>query len=450
MSFRNSYAEAIFIFSGKDVAREMHFSEFEAVLEGFVPLAEQAGQLVHAVYLRVGSGCRVTAAVFFLIEFDKAGFADRRWNVPIEQLAETSAEGPDLGAGPIRLACRSQCAIAWHQQQLWDPQMSPQCNHFAAIKRSLERNALHLVVPEDIPTLTTESTPEVSDQSQLTSTSSREAIEALDAQWRARVAQTIKEARLRVSTLKQQSQQQTDDLRDQLRQQSELAQSERIKLEQELQVQFDKTKGLQEVIDGQGQKLKGLREYFEHKLTNLKNDDAISVDSIRQHLQADFDAELITAKQSYEEKLQMRDVEVMYRDTQLAGLAEEIEKLQAEKQALLESSGNNLLEQIQRSGISFVSFQPGAGHMTIPVEDVARFMSDSAEYTAEKCRVDVGVFKLWRRHYQDPVCAKETANGTICGKLLTRVDRPADFIEGRSDCCSEHQQVDSPLAQALS
>ncbi|MAZ87864.1 MAG: hypothetical protein CL693_09465 [Cellvibrionaceae bacterium] len=450
MSFRNSYAEAVFIFSGKDVVREMHFSEFEAVLEGFVPLAEQAAQSVHAVYLRVGTGCRVTAAVFFLIEFDKAGFADRRWNVPLEQLAETSAEGPDLGAGPIRLACRSQCAIAWHQQQLWDPQMSPQCNHFAAIKRSIEKNALHLVVPDDIPTLSAEPAVKTLDEPQAIAQSNKKAMADLDAQWRARVAQTIKEARLRVSTLKQQSQQQIDDLKDQLRRQSESSKREQLKLESELQLQIDKVSEHSHVIDGQEQKLKGLREYFEHKLTNLKSVDTVSVDTIRQHLQADFEAELTELKKSYEEKLQMRDVEVMYRDTQLAGLTEEIDKLRAEKQALLESSGNNLLEQIQRSGISFVSFQPGAGHMTIPVEDVARFMNDSAAYTAEKCRVDVGVFRRWRRHYQDPVCVREIAGGTICGKLLTRVDRPADFVEGSSDCCNEHQTADSPLAQVLS
>ncbi len=449
MSFRNSYAEAIFIFSGKDVVREMHFSEFEAVLEGFVPLVEQAAQTVNAVYLRVGSGCRVTAAVFFLIEFDKGGFADRRWNVPIEQLAETSAEGPDLGAGPIRLACRSQCAIAWHQQQLWDPQMSPHCNHFASIKRSLERNALHLVIPEDVPTLSVEPANETQTQGQTSSVSEEKALEANDSKWRARVAQTIKEARLRVSTLRHQTQQQVDDLQDQLRLQNEQFKRERGLLEQELRRQAVKAEELQLVIDGQEQKLKGLREYFEHKLMNLKNVDAASIDSLRQHLQADFDSELAEVKLRYEEKLQMRDVEVMYRDTQLAGLAEEIEKLQSEKQVLLESSGNNLLEQIQRSGISFVSFQPGAGHMTIPVEDVSRFMDDSEEYTADKCRVDVNQFRLWRRHYQDPVCGREIANGTICGKLLTRVDRPADFVEGSSDCCSDHQAVDSPLVQAL-
>lgn len=449
MGFRNNYAEAIFIFSGKDIVREMHFSEFEAVLEGFVPLAEQAAQSVQAVYLRVGPGCRVTAAVFFLIDFDSSGFADRRWNIPIEQLADTSAEGPDLGAGPIRLACRSQCAIAWHQQQLWDPQMSPQCNHFAVIKKALERNTLHLTVADDIPTLLPKPAAQKSDQAQPHLSSNQKALDVLNTQWRARVAQTIKEARLRVATVTRQSQQHIDDLQEQLRQRDEVAKRESRKYQQQLQLQADKAAELHQVVEGQEQKLKGLREYFEHKLTNLKNIDAVSVDTIKQHLQVDFAQELSAVKQDYEEKLQMRDVEVMYRDTQLAGLAEEIEKLQAEKQMLLESSGNNLLEQIQRSGISFVSFQPGAGHMTIPVEDVARFMSDSTEYTAQKCRVDVALFKKWRCHYQDPVCVRETESGTICGRFLTRVDRPNDFIEGHSDCCSEHQTVASPLAQVL-
>lgn len=445
MSFENNYAEAVIIFDGDDIAREMQFSEFEAVLEGFVPLAEQAGQKVHAVYLRVGRGHMVTAAVFFLIDFDKSGFADRRWNVPIEQLADTSAEGPDLGAGPIRLACRSQCAIAWHQQQLWDPLMTPQSNHLVAIKKSIQGNSLHLTVPMDAPVLVNEPTSEPQNDQRV---GARE-LEAIEAKWRKRTAQTIKEARLKVASTQQQSQQALDDQREEARRAAKLAGEQIGLLQQELMQERSRAEELVALTERQEQKLKGLREYFEQKLNNLKNVDEVAIDTIREHLQSQFEAEMQTLKQAYDEKLQMRDVEVMYRDTQLAGLHDEIDKLRAEKQALLDASGDSLLEKVHKSGISFVSFQPGAGHMTIPVTDVASFVDDSDAYTAAKCRVEVAHFKLWRQHYQNPVCT-DHSEGRDCQAMISRVDRPVDFVVGQGDRCAHHQQESSPIVQVVS
>lgn len=453
MSFDNNYAEAIIIFDGKEIVREMHFTEFEAVLEGFVPLAEQAGQKVHAVYLRVGRGHVITAAVFFLIDFDKAGFADKRWNVPIEQLAATSAEGPNLGAGPIRLACRSQCAIAWHQQQLWDPQMTPQCNHLLAIKKSIKRNTLQLSLLEEAPTLVAKvvqaessSATEPGGNGSALAQSEREAIES---QWRKRTAQTIKEARLKVSTIQRQAQQSLDQAQDDYRQSATILSDDVKQLERSLSQEQAKSSELAELTERQEQKLQGLREYFEQKLSNLKNVDQVATETIKEHLLSQFEAETQVMKKAYDEKLQMRDVEVMYRDTQLAGLRDEIDKLHLEKQSLLEASGNSLLEKVHKSGISFVSFQPGAGHMTIPVDDVASFVDDSDSYTAAKCRVDVAHFKLWRRHYQNPICELH-CGAENCQTMLARVDRPVDFVVGQSDRCSNHQECAEPRVQVVS
>jgi flagellar biosynthesis GTPase FlhF len=448
MSFRNSYAEAVFIFDAKEIAREMHFSEFEAVLEGFVPLTEQAAQQVHAVYLRVEAGSVITAAVFFLIDFDKAGFADKRWNVPIEQLADTSAEGPDLGGGAIRLACRSQCAIAWHQHQLWDPQMTPQCNHFAAIKKAVKRNSLHLSFPEPVPTLTSELEASSPEANRSSSAGSSDELAVIEAKWRKRTAQTIKEARLKVATLQEQAQATLDNLNSEHRQQLATLEAQLQQRQALLHSEQQKSSELEALTQSQEQKLKGLREYFEHKLTNLKNGDEVAISTLRDHLETDFNARIDALQRSYDEKLQVREIEVMYRDTQLAGLREEVDKLHAEKQSLLASSGNSLLEQIHQSGISFVSFQPGAGHMTIPVDDVAAFMDDSDRYTAAKCRVSVELFRLWRHHYQNPVCTCQTEGAALCGRMLTRVDRPADFVAGTSDRCDQHLESIAPSARA--
>src|SRR5690606_25183244 len=99
--------EAVFLFQGDSVAREMLYREFEAILDGFVPVTEYAGGLAKAVYVQVNPDLMMSAAVFFILAFDDKGMIDRRWNVPLQQLAASAARGPDLGAGPIRLACFS-------------------------------------------------------------------------------------------------------------------------------------------------------------------------------------------------------------------------------------------------------------------------------------------------------------------------------------------------------
>ncbi len=422
-------AEAVFVFDGKTLTRELLYSEFEAVLDGFVPLPEQASQQVTAVYLRITHGYRALAAVFFTIDFDRQGYPDKRWNVPLQQLADTGADGPNLGAGPIRLACRSQCPIAWHQEQLWDPQLTAETNHLAIIKKALKRNRLRLQLHKPSETQTQ--------------------VDALsepggnDERWRKKLAQAIKEQRLRVATLQEQHRQQL-----QQEQAAHLAQAQQY-LQQIslLNAELDNTRiGMFEqaqTIESQERKIHGLREYFEHKLSSLKHLDAAALTSMQAKLEAEKTAELEAISNSLQDQLQIRDIELMYRESQIANLQEEIDRLHTEKQELLASGGNHLLEEMHKSGISFVTFQPGAGHMTIPLIDVAKFIDDVDGYTAQRCGVEKPLFDQWRRHYQLPRCTHEslTAAGTgqqTCGRSVERVDRPTEFLPGESDRCEEH------------
>ena len=89
-------------------------TEFEAILDCFVPMPELSNMAVDAVYVQLSGQLLVRSAVFFNIDFDSEGFADKRWNIPLQQLAENSSKGPDLGCGAIRLACRSQCHSIQH------------------------------------------------------------------------------------------------------------------------------------------------------------------------------------------------------------------------------------------------------------------------------------------------------------------------------------------------
>src|SRR5690554_7586518 len=83
--------EAVMFFSDQGIAREMLFTEFEALLDGLVAAPDFADETVEAVFLQINSRLYVRAAVFFTVDFDLDGYVNRLWNLPLRTLAEKAA-----------------------------------------------------------------------------------------------------------------------------------------------------------------------------------------------------------------------------------------------------------------------------------------------------------------------------------------------------------------------
>lgn len=431
MSFPSSHEEhAVFFFEDKKLVRQLLWLEFEAVLDGFVPLVEQAGQKVRAVYLTIAPGPAAIAAVFFLIDFDKNGFADRRWNIPLDQLSENSAEGPDLGAGAIKLACKSQCSISWHKEQLWDPDFQSKTGHFAVIRQAVSANRLNLDFqveePEpDAPEADTHHNP-------------------------AQTQQTLKEQQLILATLEEKQRQEVDRIKREHQQQLESYQAE---LEREKQVserQRHKISDLESQVDNLRQKVHSLREYFEEEFDHLKSADKAAMETLSRQHEIEIDEAVREAVSSLRDQLQLRDIEMMYRDTQMSSLQDEIGRLQQEKQSLLENSGNKLLDRLHASGISFVTFQPGAGQITVPLDSLVEFMDDKIGFVSARCGVPKSTYARWLAHFKNPRCTAELEQGRTCGRSIQRINQPAEFNCGSSDHCAQHQQVNHPVRDVAS
>ncbi|RZV57742.1 MAG: chromosome partitioning protein ParA, partial [Pseudomonadales bacterium] len=83
MSFglKQSSYEAVLYVNRSKVLKEMLYSEFEAVLDQVVSEPAYLDETCHAVYLKIDIRLNIVAAVFFCIDFDKQGNADRRWNL---------------------------------------------------------------------------------------------------------------------------------------------------------------------------------------------------------------------------------------------------------------------------------------------------------------------------------------------------------------------------------
>lgn len=442
-------SEAILFVDGNRVSREMLYSEFEAILDGFVPLPDMANQQVQGVFVRIDPQLFITAAVFFRISFDSEGHTDKRWNVPLYQLADNAAKGPDLGAGAIRLACRSQCSIAWHHQSMWDPDMTPGANNFVLLKKSIKANRLGLlheelpVSPQQPEAINYTRVLKDADQAKdIESKISRQLKEKYKKEFRDHMARLLKEQRLRILTLNSKRKQQIQQLQLEFQQR---VQGHNVELEtkgKEISQQVSRNQELKETIDQQAVKIEGLREYFEHKVKALQDDEGTQIQEL-QLMKNEYEAELAAKVEAgvldVKEQLQMREVELMYRREQESSLEQEVTRLRAENQNLLGNSSEQLLERLENAGMNFIAYHPGAGHLTIPLVDMGEYLESPLSYAATNCGVDLPHYKGWLQHYHTPICKALDESGDLCGGKIERISSPGEFHTGESDRCDDHR-----------
>ena len=136
--------EAVIFFSDHAVVKEMFFVEFEAVLDDVVGIPDFANSELRAAFVQIDDKLSVLGLVLFSISFDSRGRVAGHWNIPLRHLLDHASFGPDLGAGPVRVACRSACPVAWYRRQLWDPDAGT----FNQISTAVMRNRLGIIVEE--------------------------------------------------------------------------------------------------------------------------------------------------------------------------------------------------------------------------------------------------------------------------------------------------------------
>ncbi|MFO1387572.1 hypothetical protein [Cellvibrio sp.] len=435
--------EAVVLFTGDVITRELLYPEFEAILDGFVPVPDFKGASAKAVYLIINSNLKVTAAVFFLLDFDERGMVDRRWNVPLQQLAEVSGRGPDLGAGPIRLACYSQCAIAWHQKKLWDPQMDPAKSSFAQLKKSVENNRMGVIfkkpAQEQLTAIPPVLTQPLVEQNSLEL--QQKMHEFYAAELRNQTESLLKEQRLRIATLHSKQQETIQKLQHEHQARLQ-AYQEKLKELKALNVDLEsRNRSLKESFDVQASKVEGMREYFSHKLKAAQNDENSQIQALQENFAVELSLKLQTATAELREMLDMREVELFYRHQNETALKEEIVKLKQDYQELLNNSGEQVLARLDKAGVNFVVYHPGAGQFTIPVTDLSLYLENPTAYVAKNSGVGERLYSNWYEHYQNPSCKGSDANGHPCGKPLVRIGSPVEFHEGESDRCEHHQVI---------
>lgn len=421
-------SEAILFFDDGSIVKEMLYMEFEALLDQVVGVEEFKHQSVPAAYVRINAQLGIEAVVLFLVEFDDAGYLDSQWNLPLQHLADNAGTGPDLGAGPIKLACLSQCSVSWHQRSLWDPVLSEKSHQdtYQKLVHAVNRNRLGLVTKhESVPVLKTDQRIDPEYDALIEDTAAGNDINDL----RVEVKELKKANQLRLAKMKAEAAAHIEKLRNHYREEIKNLSSTSQSTKQLLADEKRKNTQLKSELDNQAEKFSELRKTAAYQ------------ESVEHKITAEVDAKVATATAELKETLSMRDVELFYRDDQIRRLQEEVLQLQQDKQAWLSDGDNGLLKNMVEQGINFVTCPPGLDQTAVSSDDLAEYLRSPEEYVAKANRVDPEIYQQWLAHYNQPLCQHRHAQGKTCNAPLPKIETPTLFITGFSDCCAHHQAI---------
>lgn len=397
---------AVFFMDGSDVSRQMRASEFETFLDGYVGLSDLADTDVKAVFVLMSPDIEIRSLVFFRIYFDDEGQADVHWNMPVEELALKGAKGPDFGSGPIRLVCRSQCPESANPDELWDPDMAPGRNHFQAIRRAVEANGLKFRKAdppreEQIPVLAADPDATID---------------------RARLAQLIREQRLRIKTLQSVHRDAMSDLQRENRHELQALRNEMAELQQRYERQKLSNEQLKNRLAERNEQYLKMQEQITVEASSNSREGAAS------------DAEAVLLK----EQLERRQRELELRDEKIVVLEQENYDLRHQP-----PPENSVMEHLQNQSVFLVAYHPGIGHVTLPYSDIESYFRNPVAYAAGRCEMNEPAYRQWLEHHENPVCQHESDKGVKCEEPVMRVSQPSEFRPGVDDRCEHHQLVEA-------
>ncbi|KRW59548.1 hypothetical protein [Pseudomonas sp. TTU2014-080ASC] len=427
--------EAVLFFNEQgSIGKQMLFTEFEALLDGVVNIAEFADKQKRAAYVLITPRLQIKSLVCFYLDFDEDGAPDGGWNIPLQSLADQAERGIDLGAGPVRLVTHDNCPVASYRHFLWEPSDSPECNDFVQLADAVKRNALGLLLDE-------EPQPAVATSLKAGSGQLRE-----EREQRMKNAELLKQQRQLLNTLTQQHDDEMNRLKADAQQRIQ-AQAERIAALQQsvdqqqadnaaLQVRIAE---LQAELAAQAASFQASRKDMGDQLRSLEQDARHEAEQMRAQFDRELQDKLDKLQAQHKEQLSIRDVEMSYLHQQDADNQQEIKRLTETNAQLLTQGGLRYLENLSALGVMFVVYHAGAGHLTIPLQDVELYQENPMAYAAGKCFVSEEQYRQWVDHYQQPTCSAVMANGERCSIPVDRVDVPGRFVAGESNCCSRHK-----------
>ncbi|MBX2858474.1 MAG: hypothetical protein KTR17_07410 [Cellvibrionaceae bacterium] len=427
-------AKAVVFFHGHRIVKSMLFSEFEAILDGYVPVIEFAGKRCEAAYVEINVALEVCTAVFFRVTFGRKGEVDSAWNLPIDQLAAMADPVPDTALGYFRLVCYSQCPINYFQDYLWEPDFAKGKRQLRALQHFTKDNRLAIRFrhaagdsgPDDkrVPLLSVESSyDDLADPERR--------LDDLKAQLKSMHVQGVlakKESEALITKLKNDHERRITEYRA-------------LFTEKDRQVKAlrESNQSLKDAVDEKHKKLLALRHYYEQKLAKVEGHEKELADSLYENFEKEMQLVRQADLKDYRQRLKMRDTEIQHCKDKEIVLKQEVVTLRQQNEALTKGKGIELLQDLLAKGCRLVKFQSGCEYVNIPIEDIDKFLGNVQAYVAARYGISEAQYQGWERHYKAPVCVAVNASGQFCGDGIERCENPSDFQWGVSDRCNKHK-----------
>jgi hypothetical protein len=327
---------------------------------------------------------------------------------------------------------------------LWDPSLTPGNNDLALLRDVVKRNSLGLLAEdESTQAVAPERLQMASEDKWYAPDPAQEeaakATEKLDQEQRLKAAQLIKQQRLRISSLTQQHEEELAKFKLASDEQSKNLQAQIHGLHQALRQQEEHNAALKAQLAAQAASFQTSREEMTEQLRALERDGRSESDSLRAQFEGEMQAKIASAVAEYKEQIAIRDVELAYRGEQDTQALQEINRLKRAYADLASQGGDQILERLAKLGVVFVVYHPGAGHLTIPLQDIAAYQDNPLAYAAAKCFVSEEQYRHWLAHYQKPSCEASLPSGERCAIPIDRIDTPSRFVLGESNCCARHK-----------
>ncbi|MCT7361021.1 hypothetical protein [Thalassolituus pacificus] len=391
-----SIQEAVLILHEHEVVEAYWLADFERLVRQQTPLQHAVENKVQAAYLQIGSHRSAEALVLFEAPV-KHSVIDARWYMPLRRLADSAGRGPNMGAGRIRLACRSQCSISWHADSLWEPVTSD----FMAIRKALRGNTLR-------------------DQAPLTERDL----------WPQERVSAVERVSAGAGSLlaKKHSDPEVEDLKRTLRNEMEAYRRQLQQLQQEIERQKSLNEKLGRQAGASGEtELEELRQVHRNEMAAH----AAEIETLTRVLEQERQ-EAERLRQALNESRPQSQSALS--NEEALRLKEEVATLRQYLDSAEEQSAERFVGRLDGLEAVLVAFHPGVGHLTISPAHMLRYADNPLAYAAQKCFVSEDIYRRWLDHYDDPHCQQ-------CKAEIPRIEHPREFDHDLNAYCKLHRQL---------
>jgi hypothetical protein len=265
-------------------------------------------------------------------------------------------------------------------------------------------------------------------------------MQALEVEHRSKIANLIKQQRLHIKTLQNDAQQKLAGLKLGYQKQLQKLEIELARLRSQHESLHAQNIALREQNEAQRRQVEALQRSLEIEIQKAAAHERSELDSLKQHYETLMEQRLNEETAKLKEDVELRNMELIHRHEVAKQLREELCELRRDKLRLMNEGGDKFLQKLEDLGVSFIVFHPGAGHLSIQLADMGRYMENPIAYAADKCLVSEDHYRQWLNHYQNATCRAPLTNDKVCGGKIKRVDVPSQFVAGESDRCDKHKR----------